>query len=149
MSEYFHYQQDQLYAENVPLNDIAKRFGTPCYVYSRAALADGYRQFADALKSRDHLICYAVKANSSLAILNLFSRMGAGFDIVSGGELQRVLAAGGKPGKVVFSGVGKSVEEMRLALEAGILCFNVESEAELIRLNEVARNSGHTAPISL
>lgn len=149
MSDYFHYSQDSLYVENVPLADIAQRFGTPCYVYSRAALADGYRRFEEALGGRDHLVCYAVKANSSLAILNLFARMGAGFDIVSGGELQRVLAAGGKAGKVVFSGVGKSVAEMRLALEVGILCFNVESEAELVRLNEVARNSGHIAPISL
>lgn len=149
MTDYFTYRQDRLFAENISLADIAQRFGTPCYVYSRAALTDGFRQFQAALDGRDHLICYAVKANSSLAILNLFARMGAGFDIVSGGELQRVLAAGGKPGKVVFSGVGKSVAEMSLALEAGILCFNVESEAELIRLNEVAGNSGHTAPISL
>ena len=102
-----------------PLNDIAQRFGTPCYVYSRAALTDGYRQFAEAFKSREHLICYAVKANSNLAILNLFARLGAGFDIVSGGELQRVLAAGGAANKVVFSGVGKSEAEMRQALEAG------------------------------
>jgi len=149
MNEYFHYQQDQLYAENVPLSDIATRFGTPCYVYSRAALADGYRQFAEALKSRDHLICYAVKANSNLAILNLFARMGAGFDIVSGGELQRVLAAGGAANKVVFSGVGKSEAEMRQALEAGILCFNVESAPELDRLNEAAGSMGKVAPISL
>jgi diaminopimelate decarboxylase len=149
MTDYFHYQQDQLFAENVSLNDIAKRFGTPCYVYSRAALSDGYRQFAEAFKSREHLICYAVKANSNLAILNLFARLGAGFDIVSGGELQRVLAAGGAANKVVFSGVGKSEAEMRLALEAGILCFNVESSSELDRLNELAGNMGKVAPISL
>ncbi len=149
MNDYFHYRQDSFYVENVPLADIAQRFGTPCYVYSRAALADGYRQFEAALGQRDHLICYAVKANSSLAILNLFARLGAGFDIVSGGELRRVLAAGGDAGKVVFSGVGKSVAEMRLALEVGILCFNVESEAELVRLNEVARDMGRKAPISL
>ncbi len=149
MNDYFHYRQDRLFAENVPLADIAQRFGTPCYVYSRAALTDGYRQFEAALGKRDHLICYAVKANSSLAILNLFARMGAGFDIVSGGELQRVLAAGGDAGRVVFSGVGKSAAEMRLALEAGILCFNVESETELIRLNEVAGGMGRKAPISL
>src|SRR5512142_2059612 len=149
MNQYFHYQQDQLYAEYVPRSDIAPSFGTPCYVYSRAALADGYRQFAEALKSRDHLICYAVKANSNLAILNLFARMGAGFDIVSGGELQRVLAAGGAANKVVFSGVGKSEAEMREALEAGILCFNVESAPELERLNEVAGSMGKIAAISL
>lgn len=149
MSDYFHYQQDRLFVENVPLSDIAQRFGTPCYVYSRAALADGFRRFEEALAGCSHQVCYAVKANSSLAILNLFARMGAGFDIVSGGELRRVLAAGGDVSKVVFSGVGKTAAEMRQALEAGILCFNVESEAELIRLNEVARETGRTAPISL
>jgi diaminopimelate decarboxylase len=149
MTPYFKYQQDQLCAEDVPLNDIAERFGTPSYVYSRAALVDGYRQFAEAFKSREHLICYAVKANSSLAILNLFAKLGAGFDIVSGGELQRVLAAGGSASKVVFSGVGKSEAEMRAALEAGILCFNVESAPELDRLNAVAESMGKVAPISL
>jgi diaminopimelate decarboxylase len=149
MSNHFHYQQDQLFAENVALSDIAQRFGTPCYVYSRAALTDGYRQFAEAFKDREHLICYAVKANSNLAILNLFARLGAGFDIVSGGELQRVLAAGGAADKVVFSGVGKSEAEMRQALEAGILCFNVESAPELERLNAVAESMGKVAPISL
>jgi len=149
MNGYFHYLQDQLYVENVALEDIAQRFGTPCYVYSRAALTDGYRQFADAFKNREHLICYAVKANSNLAILNLFARLGAGFDIVSGGELERVLAAGGAANKVVFSGVGKSEAEMRQALEAGILCFNVESSSELDRLNLVAGNMGKIAPISL
>ena len=149
MTPYFKYQQDQLCVEDVPLNDIAERFGTPCYVYSRAALVDGYRQFAEAFKSREHLICYAVKANSSLAILNLFAKLGAGFDIVSGGELQRVLAAGGSANKVVFSGVGKSEAEMRAALEAGILCFNVESAPELDRLNAVAGSMGKVAPISL
>ncbi len=149
MTEYFHYLQDQLHAERVPLATIAERFGTPCYVYSRAALADGYRQFAEALHGHDHLICYAVKANSNLAILNLFASMGAGFDIVSGGELQRVLAAGGSASKVVFSGVGKTAGEMRQALEAGILCFNVESAAELDRLNEIAGQLGKMAPVSL
>jgi diaminopimelate decarboxylase len=149
MNEFFHYQQDRLYVENMPLEDIAQRFGTPCYVYSRAALVDGYRQFAEAFKSREHLICYAVKANSNLAILNQFARLGAGFDIVSGGELQRVLVAGGAADKVVFSGVGKSEAEMRQALEAGILCFNVESPSELDRLNEVAGSMGKVAPISL
>ena len=149
MNEYFHYQQNRLFVENASLDHIAQRFGTPCYVYSRAALTDGFRQFAEAFKGREHLICYAVKANSNLAILNLFARMGAGFDIVSGGELQRVLAAGGAANKVVFSGVGKSEAEMRQALEAEILCFNVESSSELDRLNEVAGSMGKVAPISL
>ena len=145
----FQYRNDMLHAEQVPLADIAARFGTPCYVYSRAALTDSYSQLANALHERNHLICYAVKANSNLAILNIFARLGAGFDIVSGGELQRVLAAGGDARKVVFSGVGKSVAEMRMALEAGILCFNVESAAELGRLNEVAGSLGKVAPVSL
>ena len=116
MSQYFHYQQDKLFAENVSLADIAERFDTPCYVYSRAALTDAYQQFSEALKGREHLICFAVKSNPNLAILNLFAKLGAGFDIVSGGELQRVLAAGGDANKVVFSGVGKSEAEMRQAL---------------------------------
>lgn len=149
MSDYFHYRNDALYAEQVPLADIAARFGTPCYVYSLAALKNGVRQFTDALQGHEHLICYSVKANPNLAILNLFARLGLGFDIVSGGELQRVLAAGGEPGKVVFSGVGKTAAEMRMALEAGILCFNVESDAELDRLNKVAGAAGKVAPVSL
>lgn len=149
MTDHFHYQDGALCAEQVPLADIAAQYGTPCYVYSRAALTDGYRQFGDALRGREHLICYAVKANSNLAVLNVFARLGAGFDIVSGGELQRVLAAGGEAGKVVFSGIGKSAAEMRMALEAGILCFNVESAPELDRLNEVAGSLGKVAPVSL
>ncbi len=149
MNSYFTYQHDQLFAEEVALADIAEKYGTPCYVYSRTALTDAYLQFAEAFKSRDHLICFAVKSNSNLAILNLFSRLGAGFDIVSGGELQRVLAAGGDPQKVVFSGVGKTTAEMRLALQAGILCFNVESATELERLNEIASSMDKIAPISL
>ena len=149
MNDYFSYQNNQLCTEQVPLTDIAQRYGTPCYIYSHAALADGYSQFADALKGREHLICYAVKANSNLAILNLFAKLGAGFDIVSGGELQRVLAAGGAANKIVFSGVGKTVAEMRLALQEEILCFNVESESELTRLNEVAGQMGKVAPVSL
>jgi diaminopimelate decarboxylase len=149
MNAYFHYQQNQLYVEQVALNDIAQQFGTPCYVYSRAALTDAYQQFAQAFKSREHLICFAVKSNSNLAILNVFARLGAGFDIVSGGELQRVLAAGGAANKIVFSGVGKSEAEMRMALDAGILCFNVESAPELERLNTVAGSMGKIAPISL
>ncbi|BBJ23467.1 diaminopimelate decarboxylase [Candidatus Nitrotoga sp. AM1P] len=149
MNDYFKYQSNQLYAEQVSLADIAQRFGTPCYVYSHGALTDSYHQFAEAFKEREHLICYAVKANPNIAILNLFAKLGAGFDIVSGGELQRVLAAGGAANKVVFSGVGKTVAEMQLALEAGILCFNVESEAELTRLNEVARQINKVASVSL
>jgi diaminopimelate decarboxylase len=149
MSEYFNYRDNTLYAEQVSLADITQRFGTPCYVYSRAALTDAYRQFAEALQGREHLICYAVKANPNLAILNIFAKLGAGFDIVSGGELQRVLAAGGVANKVVFSGVGKSEAEMRLALSVGIRCFNVESAPELDRLNEVAGSMGKVAPISL
>jgi diaminopimelate decarboxylase len=148
MSQYFHYQQDKLFVENVALADIAERFDTPCYVYSRAALTDAYLQFSDAFKGREHLICFAVKSNPNLTILNLFAKLGAGFDIVSGGELQRVLAAGGDAGKVVFSGVGKSEAEMRQALAADIMCFNVESEAELVRLNEVSGSMGKIARIS-
>ena len=138
-----------LHVEDVPLEAIAESFGTPCYVYSRAALEFAYRAYDEALAGHDHLICYAVKANPSLAILNLFARLGAGFDIVSGGELARVLAAGGDPAKVVFSGVGKRAEEMREALEAGIHCFNVESESELARLDRVAGEMGLVAPVSL
>jgi len=146
---YFAYRDQQLHAETVPLSRIAEAFGTPCYVYSRAALEAAYRAYDRALARRDHLICYAVKANSSLAVLNLLARLGSGFDIVSGGELERVIAAGGDPGKTVFSGVGKSAAEMRAALAAGILCFNVESESELKRLDRVAGELGKTAPISL
>ena len=145
----FEYRNRQLHAEAVPLAAIAERYGTPCYVYSRAALTDAYRAFDGAFAGHDHLICYAVKANSTLAVLNLLARLGSGFDIVSGGELQRVLAAGGDARKVVFSGVGKSAEEMRQALAAGILCFNVESEAELHRLNEVAGGADTPAAVSL
>lgn len=142
-----------LQVESVALDEIAARFGTPCYVYSRAALTAAFGAYRDALKARDlldrSLICYAIKANSNLAILKLFADLGAGFDIVSGGELARVLAAGGSADKIVFSGVGKSREEMRLALEAGIHCFNVESTSELEQLNEVAGGLGRRAPVSL
>lgn len=144
-----HRIEGRLHFEDVALDSLAERFGTPLYVYSRAALEAAYRAYADAFAAVPHLVCYAVKANSSLAVLNVFARLGAGFDIVSGGELARVLAAGGDPGKVVFSGVGKSAAEMRAALEAGILCFNVESESELHRLNRVAGELGRIAPISL
>jgi diaminopimelate decarboxylase len=138
-----------LHAEEVSLPQIAAEFGTPCYVYSKAALEQAFRQFQSGFSNADHLICFAVKANPSLAILNLFARMGAGFDIVSAGELARVLAAGGDPAKIVFSGVGKTEAEMRAALEAGIFCFNVESAAELERLNKVAGSMAVTAPVSL
>ena len=145
----FAFKQGVLHAESVSLETIAGQFGTPCYVYSRAELEQGLRAFKKACASRDVLICYAMKANSNLAILNLFARMGAGFDIVSGGELARVIAAGGNPRKVVFSGVGKSEAEMRAALQAGILCFNVESEQELERLAGVARSMRRRAPVSV
>ena len=138
----------RLHVEGVALDELASRFGTPLYVYSRQALEDAHQAYVQAFSGVRHLICYAVKANSSLAILNLFARLGTGFDIVSAGELARVLAAGGDAGKVVFSGVGKSAAEMRQALEAGILCFNVESESELNRLNQVAGEMGKTAPVS-
>jgi diaminopimelate decarboxylase len=142
-----------LHAEGVPLDTIAAQYGTPCYVYSRAALTAAYGDYRSALAAHGvdqrALVCYAVKANSNLAILNLFARLGAGFDIVSGGELARVLAAGGDPAKVLFSGVGKSRVEMAQALAAGIRCFNVESASELEGLNEVARAHGVRAPISL
>ena len=146
---HFVLRDGQLHAEGVPLGDIAACFGTPCYVYSRAALADTYFAYRQALAGVEASICYAVKANSNLAILKLFADFGAGFDIVSGGELARVLAAGGDPGKVLFSGVGKSRAEMQDALEAGIRCFNVESASELEKLNEVALAHGTRAPISL
>ncbi|MCK6390021.1 MAG: diaminopimelate decarboxylase [Azonexus sp.] len=142
-----------LHAENLALPTIAEQFGTPAYVYSRAALTASLREFQDVLAAHPAgagaLVCYAVKANSNLAILNLFARLGAGFDIVSGGELKRVLAAGADPKKVVFSGVGKTAAEMKLALEAGIFCFNIESIPELERLNEVAGQLGTSAPVSL
>jgi diaminopimelate decarboxylase len=147
--KHFSRHDAELCVESVPLSRIAEEFGTPCYVYSHAALTAAYQSFDSAFSEREHLICYAVKANSSLAILNLFARLGAGFDIVSGGELARVLAAGGEAKKVVFSGVGKTADEMRQALEAGILCFNVESESELERLNKVAGEMGKRAPVSL
>src|SRR5687768_3577759 len=146
---HFDYRNGELHAEDLPLAEIARRHGTPCFVYSRAALTSAFLAFDAAFADRDHLVCYAVKANSNLAILNLFARLGSGFDIVSGGELQRVLKAGGDPQKIVFSGVGKRPDEMRAALDAGILCFNVESEAELAVLNQVAEKTGQVAPVSL
>ena len=145
----FSYRDGILHAEAVPLPQIAADHGTPCYVYSRTVLQSRFDEFRRALAGRDALVCYAVKANSNLAILSLFARAGAGFDIVSGGELARVLAAGGDPAKVVFSGVGKTADEMREALAAGILCFNVESAAELERLNQIAGSLNRRAPVSL
>ncbi|WP_349568564.1 diaminopimelate decarboxylase [Azotobacter salinestris] len=147
--EPFIYRDGTLFAEGVALSAIAARFGTPTYVYSRAHIEERYRAYADALAGMPHLVCFAVKANSNLAVLNLLARLGAGFDIVSRGELERVLAAGGDPARVVFSGVGKTREDMRRALEVGVHCFNVESEVELERLQEVAAELGVKAPVSL
>ena len=145
----FNYKQNELHAENVALSAIAEKYGTPTYVYSRAHIEAQYRSYADALEGVEHLVCFAVKANSNIAVLNILARLGAGFDIVSVGELERVLAAGGKPERVVFSGVGKTREEMRRALEVGVHCFNVESVDELDRLQEVAAHLGVIAPVSL
>ncbi len=145
----FTYRNRRLHAEDVDVALIAERVGTPCYVYSRAAIEERFRAFDTAFGDRDHRVCYAVKANSNLAVLNLLARLGSGFDIVSGGELERVLAAAGEPGKIVFSGVGKTDAEMRQALAVGIHCFNVESETELERLNDIAGSLGHVAPVSL
>lgn len=148
--DHFNYDADgQLKAEQCQLADLAATYGTPLYVYSRATLERHWRAFDQAAGDIPHLICYAVKANSNLAVLNVLARLGSGFDIVSGGELARVLAAGGDPHKVVFSGVGKSEEEMRFALEKEIFCFNLESEAELERLNRVAGEMGRVAPVSV
>jgi diaminopimelate decarboxylase len=146
---YFNYRDGQLFAEDVDLAAIAEAVGTPCYVYSRATIERHWHVFDNALNGQDHLICYAVKANSNIAVLNVLARMGSGFDIVSIGELERVLKAGGDPDKVVFSGVGKTADEMRRALQAGIHCFNVESAPELEQLNEVAGELGTRAPVSL
>jgi diaminopimelate decarboxylase len=145
----FSLRNGELFAEDVALSQIGERFGTPCFVYSRAALEQAFRGYDQAFGTRPHLICYAMKANSNLAILNLFARLGSGFDIVSGGELARVIAAGGDPGKTVFSGVGKTRDDMRQALAAGVMCFNVESESELQRLNDVAREMNRKAPVSI
>ncbi|MBA3695733.1 MAG: diaminopimelate decarboxylase [Methylotenera sp.] len=145
----FTFKNTSLYAEDVALSDIATQFQTPCYVYSKLALTQAFDNFRAGFVGTDHLVCFAVKANPSLAILNLFANLGAGFDIVSGGELARVLAAGGDPNKIVFSGVGKTAAEMQAALNAGIFCFNVESASELIRLNKVAVAMGKVAPVSL
>ncbi|MFT4045683.1 MAG: diaminopimelate decarboxylase [Solimonas sp.] len=147
--DHFEFRNGALHAEELPVTDLAERFGTPLYVYSKATLERHFHAFDDALAGIDHLVCYAVKANSNLAVLQTLARLGAGFDIVSGGELQRVLRAGGEAGKVVFSGIGKSEDEIRLALSAGIHCFNVESEYELDLLDATARLMNKRARIAL
>lgn len=143
------YKKNQLYADGIDLAGITKRFGTPCYIYSRATIEQQWSALNVAIRKQKHLICYAVKANSNIAVLNILARLGSGFDIVSVGELERVLKAGGNPRKIVFSGVGKKIKEMQRALQVGIKCFNVESLAELERLNQVATDLNKTAPISL
>ena len=147
--DFFQYQHHQLMAENLPVKQLAEQFGTPLYIYSKATLERHWYAFDKAFGEHPHLVCYAVKSNPNIAILNVMAKLGSGFDIVSQGELERVLVAGGNPAKVVFSGVAKSEPEITRALEVGIRCFNVESEAELLRINEVARRLGKTAPISL
>jgi diaminopimelate decarboxylase len=144
----FTYRDGVLCADDVPLDDVARRFGTPCFVYSQASIEGAYAQFADALEGRDARVCYSVKANSNLAVLALLARLGAGFDIVSGGELARVIAAGGDPRKTLFSGVGKSEQEIRFALEKEIGCINLESESELTRVEAIAKRLGKRAPVA-
>src|SRR5580765_1571069 len=145
----FTYRRGVLCAERASLDDIARRFGTPCYVYSRAAIETAYREYGDAIAGRRAEVCYSVKANSNLAILGLLARLGAGFDIVSGGELARVLAAGGEARRTLFSGVGKTAAEIEYALKHDIGCINVESEAELERVDALAHRLGRRAPIAL
>ena len=147
--DYFSYREGQLYAEDVPVTAIAETVGSPTYIYSRAALESALAEYQDALAGCPHLVCFAVKANSNLAVLDTLARLGAGFDIVSVGELERVVAAGGDPGRTVFSGVCKQEEEIRRALELGIRCFNLESSAELELLNEIAGELGTKAPVSV
>lgn len=147
--DYFNYRDNRLFAEDVAIEDIVKEHGSPCYIYSRETLERHWHAFDDALSAHDHLVCFAVKANSNLAVLNVLAKIGSGFDIVSGGELERVLAAGGDANKIVFSGVGKTAKEMHRALEVGIRCFNVESEDELLLLNDVAAELKVTAPVSI
>ncbi|MDC0601497.1 diaminopimelate decarboxylase [Aliiglaciecola sp.] len=147
--DYFEYKANSLFAENVPVSEIASEYGTPCYVYSRATIERHWHAFNNAAGEHQHLVCYAVKANSNLGVLSVMAKLGSGFDIVSGGELSRVIEAGGDPKKVVFSGVGKTEQEIELALKHQILCFNVESAPELARINEVAKNLNVHAPISI
>lgn len=146
---HFTYREGSLYAESVAVSAIAAAHGTPCYIYSRSALEEAFMEYRQALAGAKHLICYAVKANSNLAVLSVLAKLGAGFDIVSGGELERVVAAGGDPSKIVFSGVSKTPEEMARALELGIHCFNLESAAELEALNTIAGQRGQVAPVSI
>ena len=147
--DFFQYKNNQLMAENLPVKQLAEQFGTPLYVYSRATLERHWHAFNNAFGEHPHLVCFAVKSNPNIAILNVMAKLGSGFDIVSQGELERVLAAGGDAGRVVFSGVAKSHQEIARALEVNIRCFNVESEAELLRINQVAGEMGKIAPISL
>ena len=147
--DYFNFRDGQLWAEDISCQKIVEQYGTPTYVYSRATIERHWLAFDRAVQAHPHLICYAVKANSNLAVLNVMARLGSGFDIVSGGELARVIEAGGEPGKVVFSGVGKTEAEIEYALEVGIKCFNIESEAELHRIAKVAEQVGKVAPISI
>ena len=147
--DHFKYKGDSLFAEDLTVSDIAARYGTPCFIYSRATLERHYRVYAEALAGHPHKICFAVKANSNLGVLNVLARMGAGFDIVSEGELDRVLTAGGDASNIIFSGLGKTTNEIRKALDVGIHCFNVESEAELSRINEIAQAEEKIAPISV
>ena len=147
--DYFNYKGDSLLAEAIPVADIAQKYGTPCFIYSRATLERHYGVYQEALKGCPHLICFAVKANSNLAVINVLARLGAGFDIVSGGELERVIAAGGDTSKVIFSGLGKTEAEIERALQLGIYCFNIESGAELDRIDRIAQRLGKKAPISV
>ena len=146
--DHFEYRQGELFCEDIAIAELAATYGTPLFVYSRATLERHWHAFDNALAGHDHLVCYAVKANSNLAVLNLLARLGSGFDIVSGGEMRRVLKAGGEPSRIVFSGVGKQADEIEAALEVDILCFNVESEQELDRINEIAARMGKTARVS-
>ena len=147
--EHFSYKDNSLLVEDASIASIAERYGTPCFIYSKAALEQNYQAYEKAFEGHSHLICYAVKANSNLAVLNVLAKLGAGFDIVSGGELDRVIAAGGDTKKVTFSGLGKTTQEIYKALDTGIHCFNIESEAELFRINEIAVNNSQVAPISI
>ena len=147
--DYFNYKGDSLLAEAIPVADIAQKYGTPCFIYSRATLERHYGGYQEALEGCPHLICFAVKANSNLAVINVLARLGAGFDIVSGGELERVIAAGGDTSKVIFSGLGKTEAEIERALQLGIYCFNIESGAELDRIDRIAQRLGKKAPISV
>ncbi len=147
--EHFFYKENNLVAEGVPIATVAEQYGTPCFIYSRAALEEGYGAYREAFDDHSHLICYAVKANSNIAVLNVLAKLGAGFDIVSGGELARVVAAGGDPKKVTFSGLGKTTDEICMGLDADIHCFNVESEAELQRISDIAVGESKIAPVSI